>query len=109
MLVTWDDIKVNTKDNHGCSLLSYATEHGNEVVVKILVAWYEVGHMLLSYAAQEGHEAVVKILVLQDDVEVNTKDDHGHSLLSYTTEDGDEAVVKILVAWDDADSGGHQA
>ena len=70
-------------NDHGCSPLSYATEHVNEVVAKMLVA--------------------------QDDVEVNTKDDHGHSPLSYATKDGDEAVVKILVAQDNTDSGGHQA
>ena len=57
--------------------------------------------MLLSYAAQEGHEAVVKILVSQDNVEVDTKDNHGHSLLSYATKEGHESVVKILVTWDD--------
>ena len=61
MLVAQDDVKVNTKDDsdHGCSLLSYATEHGNEVVVKILLrrddvkvdTRYEAGHTLLSYAA----------------------------------------------------------
>ena len=61
MLVVQDDVKVNTKDDsdHGRSLLSYATEHGNEVVVKILLGWdnievdtrYEAGRTLLSYAA----------------------------------------------------------
>ena len=61
MLAVQDDVEVNTKDNsdHGRSLLSYATEHGNEVVVKILLGQddvevdtrYEAGHTLLSYAA----------------------------------------------------------
>ena len=57
-----DDVEVDTKDNHGHSLLSYATEHVNEAVVKILVAW--------------------------DDIEVDTKDDHGRSPLSYAAEHG---------------------
>ena len=61
MLVAWDNVEVNTKDDsdHGRSPLSYATEHGNEVVVKILLGRddvevdtrYEAGRMLLSYAA----------------------------------------------------------
>ena len=61
MLVAWDDVEVNTKDDsdHGHSPLSYATKHGNEVVVKILLGQdnvevdtrYEAGCMLLSYAA----------------------------------------------------------
>ena len=69
-------------NDHGRLPLSYATEHVNEAVVKMLVAWDNVG--------------------------VNTKDDHGCSLLSYATKDGDEAMVKILVAQDDAYSGAHQ-
>ena len=60
ILVAWDDVKVNTKDDldHGHSPLSYATEHGSEAVVEILLGRddvevdtrYEAGHMLLSYA-----------------------------------------------------------
>ena len=62
ILVMWDNVEVNTKDDHGRLPLSYATKHVNQVVVKILVAW--------------------------DDVEVDTKDDHGRSPLSYTAEHG---------------------
>ena len=61
MLVVWDNVEVNTKDDsdHGHSPLSYATEHGNAAVVKILLGWdnvevdtrYEAGRTLLSYAA----------------------------------------------------------
>ena len=59
MLVVQDNVEVNTKDDHGHLLLSYATKHGNEVVVKILLGWdnievdtrYEAGRTLLSYAA----------------------------------------------------------
>ena len=61
MLVARDDVEVNTKDDsdHGCLLLSYATEHGNEAVVKILLG--------------------------QDDVEVDTRYEAGRTLLSYAT------------------------
>ena len=62
ILVMRDNIKVNTKDDHGRSPLSYAAEHVNQAVVKILVAW--------------------------DDVEVDTKDDHGRLPLSYAAEHG---------------------
>ena len=84
MLVAWDDVKVNTKDNsdHGHSLLSYATENENEAVVQILLRWDDVevntkdqwGFSPLSYTAENRHEAVVKMLVVQDEFEVNTKD-----------------------------------
>ena len=56
MLVVQDNVEENTKDDHGQLLLSYATEHGNEVVVKILLRW--------------------------DNVKVNTKDWWGFSPLS---------------------------
>ena len=60
ILVARDDVEVNTKDDsdHGRSPLSYATEHGNEAVVKILLG--------------------------RDDVEVDTRYEAGHTLLSYT-------------------------
>ena len=59
ILVTRDNVEVNTKDDHGRSPLSYAAEHVNQAVVKILVAQddvevdtrYEAGCTLLSYAA----------------------------------------------------------
>ena len=61
MLVAWDDVKVNTKDNsdHGHSPLSYTTKHGNEAVVKIILG--------------------------RDDVEVDTRYEAGRTLLSYAT------------------------
>ena len=59
ILVVRDNIEVDTRDDHGCSLLSYATQ-----------SWHDA-------------EAVVKILLTWDDIEVDTKDDHGRSLLSY--------------------------
>ena len=61
MLVAWDDVEVNTKDD---------SDHGRSP---------------LSYAAEVGHEPVVKILVMQDDIKVNAKDDHGRSPLFYAT------------------------
>ena len=56
MLVSWDDVEVNTKDETHRSLLSYAVENGHAVVVKILVA--------------------------QEDVKVDSKDEAGHLPLS---------------------------
>ena len=38
MLVLWDNIKMNTKDETGGLLLSYTMESGHETVVKSLVA-----------------------------------------------------------------------
>ena len=63
-IVARDNIEVNTKDNHGHSPLSYATQ-----------SWHDA-------------EAVVKILLMQDNVEVDTKDDCGCLLLSYAAEAG---------------------
>ena len=92
ILVAQDDVKVNTKDETGCSPLSYTTENRHEAVVKILVTgtmsrWTldtkdSDGHSLLLHAVEEGHEAVVKLLVAWDDVEVDSKDEAGHLLLS---------------------------
>ena len=70
LLVMWDNVKVDTKDDHGYSLLSYAAEYGCEVVVKILVGW--------------------------DEVQVNTKDDHGYSPPSYTAKYGCEVELNGL-------------
>ena len=70
---------MDTKDDHGC--------------------------LLLSYTAKEGHEPVVKIFVTWDDIEVNTKDNHGCSLLSYAAEHVNEAVVKMFVVQDEDKSG----
>ena len=68
--VARDDVEVNTKD--------------------------EDGHTLLSYAAKEGHEAVVKLRVARNDVDVNSKSEDGRSPLSYAAENGHEAVMKLL-------------
>ena len=91
-----DDVEVDTKDDHDRSPLSFATEEGHELVVKIFVIWDDVevntkddhGRSPLSYAAKHVKQAVVKILVVWDDVKVDTKDDHGRSPLSYATEHG---------------------
>ena len=58
------------------------------------------------------HVAVVMFLVAQEEVQVNTKDDHDYSPLSYAAEYGCEVVVKILVGQDGAkvntkDNDGH--
>ena len=57
ILVVHDDIKVNTKDQDGCSPLSYIDKYGNEAAVKMLVSW--------------------------DDVKVNTKDRTGRCLMPW--------------------------
>ena len=64
IIVARDNIEVNTKDNHGCLPLSYATQ-----------SWRDA-------------EAVVKILLTRDDIEVDTKDNRGHSPLSYAAKAG---------------------
>ena len=33
------EAEVDTKDDHGCLLLSYAAQYWREAVVKILVVW----------------------------------------------------------------------
>ena len=61
------------------------------------------GHLPLSYTAQYGRKVVVKMLVVQDNVEVNTKDDHGHLPLSLSTKHGNEVVVEILLRQDNVE------
>ena len=82
MLVSRDDVKVNTKDEAGRSPLYYTVEEGHEPVVKLLVTWDDVEvdskdnqarSPLFNATAGKGHEVVVKILVARDDVEVDSK------------------------------------
>ena len=54
------------------------------------------GLFTASHATESVYEAVVKVLVLQDDVEVDSKDDNGCSFLSHTTGSGHEEVVRLL-------------
>jgi len=101
----------NGKDFWERTPLSWATQKGQEEVVKILLKWRASpdssdsgGRTPLSYAAWEGHEGMVKILLGQEEVEPNKPDSIGRTPLPYAVERGHEGVVKILLEREEVNS-----
>jgi ankyrin repeat protein len=97
------DVDSNWKDKLGRTPLSYASQSGNEAVVKLLLDTGKVDidsedgdyRTPLSWAAQSGHEAIVKLLLDTSKVDIDSKDDR--TPLSYAAQSGNEAVVKLLL------------
>ncbi|RYP27804.1 hypothetical protein DL767_007516 [Monosporascus sp. MG133] len=91
--------------------LFYATDHGHEAVVKLLLADNRVdpnfkdrnGRTPLSVAAMRGHEAAVKLLLANSRVSPGFKDIHGQTPLLLAARNGHETVVKLLLADDRVD------
>ena len=91
LLLTWDDIDVNSKDEDSNSSLFYAANRGHLEVTKLLLAWDDIevnskggcSCSLLWYAAKKGDLEATKLLLARDNIEVNSKDDKcGRSPLS---------------------------
>jgi ankyrin repeat protein len=93
------------------TLLSWAAERGDMVVVKVLLGTRKVdinsqtksGLTPLSRAAEQGHGVVVQLLLACSNVEVNSKDRHGRTPLRYAAGSGHEDVVKLLLARPDVE------
>ena len=111
LLLTRDDVDVNSKDNDSRTPLSWAAEKGHKAVVRLLLARGDVdvdskgndSRTPLSWAAEKGHEAVVLLLLVRNDVDVDSKGNDGRSPLSWAAEKGHEAIVQLLLAQDDVD------
>lgn len=93
----------------GIEPLFYASEHGLEAVVKLILSTDGVKSMgdydpeepqPLSLAARNGHETVVNLLLTIEDIDVNHREESwgGQTALSSAAENGHEAVVKLLLA-----------
>jgi ankyrin repeat domain-containing protein 50 len=84
--------------------LNWATENGNEAVVKLLLETSKVdvdskdqyGQTPLSLAARNGNEAAVKLLLETGKVDVDSKNQYGKTPLLWEAKNGNEAVVKLL-------------
>ncbi|KAF4987864.1 hypothetical protein FDECE_15273 [Fusarium decemcellulare] len=62
------------------------------------------GSTLLLYASEHGHGAVVKLLLATGVVDINATDNSGRTPLSCAIESGHEHIVKLLVATGKAES-----
>ena len=109
LLLSRDDVAVDSRDDWGRTPLSWAAERGQETVVRLLLSRDDVtadfrdtsGQTSLSWAAGEGHEPVVRLLLSRDDVAVDSRDNEGRTPLSWAAERGQEAVVELLLSRDD--------
>jgi ankyrin repeat protein len=57
----------------------------------------EDGRTPLSFASEKGHLVIVKLLLSQDNVDIDSADTVGRTPLSWATTNGDEAVTRELV------------
>jgi ankyrin repeat protein/nucleoside phosphorylase len=97
--------RLDSKDKHGQTLLSWAAENGNEAVIKLLLATGKVdpdsmdnrGQTPLSWAVTKGKEAIFKLLLATDQVDSDSKNKYGQTL-SWAAATGNEAIVKLLLA-----------
>ncbi|KAJ5678666.1 Ankyrin repeat-containing protein [Penicillium macrosclerotiorum] len=111
LLLTIEEVDVNSRDSFGQTPLSYAAANGNQAVVKLLLATEGVdvnsiddnSHTPLSYAAANGHQAVVRLLLATEGVDVNLTDDNGQSPLLLAAKKRHTAVVELLLETDDID------
>ena len=106
LLLSQDDLGVNSQGGYGRTPLSFAAENGHEVVVKLLLSHENIGansqdewgDTPLLYAAEAGREGVVKLLLSQDDIAVNSQGKFGQTPLSRAAENRREGVVKLLLS-----------
>jgi len=95
------DMRADSKDNDGQTLLSLAASNGHETVVRLLVEREDVkadskdhnGRSPLHFAAENGHEAVVRLLIGREDVYADTKDTWDQTPLSWAASNGHKTVV----------------
>ncbi|KAL9071941.1 MAG: hypothetical protein Q9161_003873 [Pseudevernia consocians] len=109
LLLSRDDVVVNSQGRYYQTPLSLAAERGHEIIVKLLLSRDDVvvnsenkfKRTPLSLAAEEGHKVIVKLLLSRDDVVVNCRDLSDRTPLLLAAKNGHKAVVELLLSRDD--------
>ena len=108
LLLSRDDVAVNSPDLWDQTPLWWASKLGHEEVVKLLLSRGDMavnshdkrGLTPLLWAAENGYEGVVKLLLSRDDVAVNSHDKRSRTPLLWAAQAGHEGVVKLLLSRD---------
>lgn len=104
ILLGYPDIKVNTKDIYGDTILISAAYVGNVEVIQLLLNWCKdsineknnIGGMALSYAAANNRIDAVKLLVKQPNIDINLKDNQGRTAAELAKNNGHELISKFI-------------
>jgi len=104
-------VNLNRQDNWGQTPLSWASQSGNDVVVKLLLERGDVspnrpdanGQTPLSCAAENGHDGVVKLLLEREDVAPDRPDNYGQTPLSLAAWNGNYSALKLLLGREEVD------
>ncbi|KAK2601949.1 hypothetical protein QQS21_004462 [Conoideocrella luteorostrata] len=104
LLLTRSDLKTDSRDENGRSVLWHAVKNCHEVLVMILLSRYDTdlnskdneGQTPLWVAAECGNEMMVKLL-LEKGADVKAWDDDSRTPLWAATVNGHGAVVKLLL------------
>ena len=108
-LIGMEGCDVNQSDCMGSTALLWATQQGNEEVVKLLLARNDVspdnpnnvGITPLWIACHNGHEGVVKLLLARNDVGLNKLAYGDRTPFFIASDRGHVGVVKLLLARND--------
>lgn len=112
LLLTTDDIDINSQDNLGRTALAHAAINGHQKIAELLCGYESVdielkdiyGATPLSLAARHGHGGVVDLLLSTERAVVTSQDCFGRTPLSYAIECGHGGVQQLL---EDFIEGGH--
>ena len=104
LLLSQDDVAVNSPNRDYQTPLSLAAQNGHEAVVKLLLSrddvavncWDQYARPPLLLAIQNGHEAIVKLLLSRDDVAIDYQNSYGQTPLLLAARNGHKAIVKLL-------------
>jgi ankyrin repeat protein len=103
-----DDFNVDWKDKSQRTPLWWASECGNDVMVKLLAAREDtevnskdmLNQTPLWIAAEQGHEGVVRTLLKISGIKINSMDNNRETPLYMAAERGHEGVVRALLEVD---------
>ncbi|KAJ4321609.1 hypothetical protein N0V94_002808 [Neodidymelliopsis sp. IMI 364377] len=105
LLLSTDGTEANAKDEDGHSLLSWAAENGDAVVVKLLLDTGNVdidtkdreGRTPLWWAVENKHAAILNLLINSGKADVNTEDLYGQTPLQLAVLNGYMSIIKLLL------------
>jgi ankyrin repeat protein len=110
-LIEAGKVFLDTEDDEGRTLLSWAVEKGNLAVVNLLLRYVDPDsrdkdvQTLIFHAASKGYATIVQLLLRTGNVDVDSRDNTGRTPLSYAALNGQEAVVKLLLQTGKVDAG----